>query len=455
MTHSAIRGLLQPDADERAELADSMMGFAERAYPIFRSLTGDGVRATLELMRETVPFLEIHEVPSGEPVLDWTVPKEWNVREAWVEGPDGRRVVDVAEHTLHLLGYSVPFDGTVSRAELDEHLYSLPDRPELIPYRTSYYAERWGFCLADSVRRGLPDGEYRVRIDTTLDDGHLTYGEAVLPGRSEQEILVSTHCCHPSLANDNLSGLAVVAAMASRLSQLEPEERRYTVRFVFVPGTIGAIVWLARNREGIGRVRHGLVASNLGDAGGFHYKRSRGGTLARGDGAGGAWPVDLAVERAAQSLGFELDVSDFVPFGYDERQYGSPGFDLPVGSLCRSPWGRYPEYHTSADDLSILDGERLVDSLRLFLGVCAELEERPCLLNLQPYAEPQLGRRGLYGSLGGDERGRERELAMLWVLNLADGRRSVEEIARRSGLEAEVFDAVVAALLEAELVAWV
>lgn len=450
MTAENVRDLVRLEDAERAEFAASMMGFAERAYPIFRSLTGDGVRATLELLREGIPFLEVHEVPSGEPALDWTVPKEWNVREAWIEGPDGKRVVDVADHTLHLLGYSVPFRGTVRRAELDEHLYSLPERPDLIPYRTSYYAERWGFCLADSVRRELADGDYRVLIDTTLEDGHLTYGEAVLPGRSEQEVLISTHCCHPSLANDNLSGLAVVTALASRLARLEPETRRYTYRFVFVPGTVGAIVWLARNRDAVARVRHGLVASNLGDAGGFHYKRSRGGTLAVG-----GWPVDQAVERAAESLGFTLEVSDFVPFGYDERQYGSPGFDLPVGSLSRSPWGRYPEYHTSADDLSILDDERLVDSLRLFLATCAELEESPCLLNLQPYGEPQLGRRGLYGSLGGDERGRERELAMLWVLNLADGRRSVEEIARRSGLEADVFDAVVEALLDAELIAWV
>ena len=454
MSATAIRELVDLDDAERRALADQMMGFAERAYPIFRSLTGDGVRATLELMRETVPFLEVHEVPSGDPVLDWTVPKEWNVHEAWLEAPDGRRVVDVADHTLHLLGYSVPFEGTVSRAELEDHLYSLPGRPDLIPYRTSYYAERWGFCLQDAVRRDLPDGDYRVMIDTTLEDGHLTYGEAVLPGRSEQEILISTHCCHPSLANDNLSGLAVVAALASQLAKLEPEQRRYTMRFVFAPGTVGAIVWLARNRDVVDRIRHGLVASNLGDAGDFHYKRSRGGTLSRGASTEG-WPVDVAVERAAGSLGFPVEVSDFVPFGYDERQYGSPGFDLPVGSLSRSPWGRYPEYHTSADDLSILDGDRLVDSLRLFLGTCAELEDSPCLLNLHPHAEPQLGRRGLYGSLGGDEGGRERELAMLWVLNLADGRRSVEEIVRRSGLEADVFEAVVQALLDAELVAWV
>lgn len=450
MTDSAIRSLVSLNGAERAELGASMMGFAERAYPMFRSLTGDGVRATLELLRDIVPGLEMHEVPSGEQVLDWTVPKEWNVRAAWLEGPGGERVVDVADHTLHLLGYSVPKQGTVGRAELEEHLYSLPDRPDLIPYRTSYYAERWGFCLADSVRRTLPEGEYRVHIDTTLEDGHLTYGEAVLPGRSDQEILISTHCCHPSLANDNLSGLAVVSAIASRLATLSREQRRYTVRFIFAPGTIGAIVWLARNRERVERIRHGLVASNLGDAGGFHYKRSRGGTLA-GDG----WPVDRAVERAARSLHLAIETSDFVPFGYDERQYGSPGFDLPVGSLSRSPWGRYPEYHTSADDLSILDGDRLVDSLRLILAVCAELDEDPHLLNLRPHAEPQLGRRGLYGSLGGDEGGRERELAMLWVLNLADGRRSVEEIAQRSGLEADVFETVVDALLEAHLVDWV
>ncbi len=425
-----------------ASAGAELYGLVERAYPICRSITGEGVRATLALLGEGLP-LEVHEVPTGTHVLDWEVPREWNVREAWIEDPAGRRVVDFADHNLHLLGYSAPFRGKLSRAELDAHLFSIPDRPELIPYRTSYYEERWGFCLAHRVRQGLIEGDYEVQVDTALEDGSLTYGEVLLPGRSQREVLFSCHVCHPSLANDNLSALAVTAALARRLAGLERSARRYSYRFLFVPGTIGAITWLARNSATVGRIDHGLVAANLGGEGGFHYKQSR-----RGDAE-----IDRAVPRALADLGHQVEVESFIPFGYDERQYGSPGFNLPVGSLTRTPWGRYPEYHTSADNLELVRPDQLAGSLQAYLAVVALLEANHAYRNLNPHGEPQLGRRGLYRSLGGDDRGRERELALLWVLNQSDGEHSLLDIATRSGVPFVRLEEAAVALLGAGLLA--
>jgi len=393
--------------------------FAEEAYPICRSITGDGVRRTLEILRRIVP-LEVREVPTGTRVFDWEVPREWNVRDAWVKDAHGNRLIDFRRHNLHLLSYSVPVGARMSRAELDLHLHSLPERPDAIPYRTSYYQDRWGFCLPHRLREALPEGDYEVRIDTTLEPGHLTYGELWLPGESDETVLFSAHVCHPSLANDNLSGVGVCAHLARLLRGLE---LRYSYRFLFVPGTIGAITWLALNEEAARRVRHGLVAANLGDGGRFHYKRSR-----RGDA-----DVDRAVVRVLADAGEPYEVEDFTPFGYDERQYCSPGFDLAVGSLTRTPWGRYPEYHTSDDNLELIRPEHLGESLRRCLEVVHVLEHDRRYRNLNPNCEPQLGRRGLYRTLGGSDAGRERELALLWVLNLSDGEHSLLDVAERSG----------------------
>jgi aminopeptidase-like protein len=395
--------------------------FVEEAYPICRSITGDGVRQTLEILRRSIP-LEVREVATGTRILDWEVPREWNVRDAYVVGPQGERVIDFRRHNLHLLNYSVPVRAKVSKAALEEHLFSIPEKPHLIPYRTSYFKENWGFCLTHYQRESLEEGEYEVVIDADLEPGHLSYGELFLPGETRETVLFSAHVCHPSLANDNLSGVGVAAALARRLAELP---RRYSYRFLFAPGTIGAIAWLARNGEAAGEVRHGLVAANLGDGGDFHYKRSR-----RGD-AG----VDRAVERVLRDAGEPFEVEDFVPFGYDERQYCSPGFDLPVGSLTRTPWGRYPEYHTSGDNLELVRPEHLAGSLRRYLEVVHVLEHDRRYRNLQPKGEPQLGRRGLYGHIGGGDDGRERELAILWVLNLSDGDHSLLDVCERSGMD--------------------
>ena len=431
---TSIRQLL--DNLDGHEAGREMFSFVRRAYPIPRSLTGDGVRETLRLLGEEIP-LEVHEVASGTSVLDWTVPKEWNVREAWIKDPEGRKVVDFEHHTLHLLGYSVPVHESMDLAELQGYLFSVPEQPDVIPYRTSYYREAWGFCLPHRQRESLPAGRYEVFIDATLEAGSLTYGEAFLPGATDQEVLISAHVCHPSLANDNLSGLAVARSLARRL---EPLKRRFGYRFLFMPGTIGAISWLARNEDRIRRIAHGLVAANLGDGGKFHYKRSR-----RGEAT-----IDRAVEQVLAERGEEFAVDDFVPFGYDERQFCSPGFDLPVGSLTRTPYGRYREYHTSSDNLELVRPEYLAESLRTYLEVFEVLEGEGRYRNLSPRGEPQLGRRGLYRALGG-EGSRDREMALLWVLNLSDGDHSLLDVARRSGLPFQAVRAAADALVEADL----
>jgi aminopeptidase-like protein len=387
-------------------------------YPICRSITGDGVRRTLDLVGKRVA-LERHEVATGTPVFDWTVPREWNVTDAWVAGPDGRRVIDLARSSLHLVSYSTPVRARMTLEELKPHLHTLPEYPDWVPYRTSYYRETWGFCLSQRDYLALADGEYEVCVDTSLTDGHLSYGELVLPGQTTEEVLISCHTCHPSLANDNLSGIAVAVALARRLQAVP---RRYTYRFVFAPGTIGAITWLARNQHRTASIRHGLVLACLGDAGGFTYKRSR-----RGDAE-----IDRAVAHVLGHTGGRL--IDFVPYGYDERQYCSPGFNLPVGSFSRTPHGEFPEYHTSADDLELVSPSSLAGSFATLLEVLAVLEGDRRYRNTNPHCEPQLGKRGLYRMTGGHKDTRTAELAMLWVLNLSDGDHGLLEVAERSGM---------------------
>jgi aminopeptidase-like protein len=409
-------------------------------YPICRSITGDGVRRTLEIVDRELGGLEVTEVPTGTPVLDWTVPREWNVRDAWVADAAGRRVIDFRASNLHLLGYSVPVRAAMPLAELKQHLFTLPEHPDWVPWRTSYYAERWGFCASQRLVDSLPDGDYEVCVDTTLADGYLTYGEHLVKGQTDDEVLVSCHVCHPSLANDNLSGIAVATGLARRLAEGRP---RYSYRFLFAPGTIGSITWLARNQDRVDRVRHGLVLACVGDPGGFTYKRSR-----RGDAE-----IDRAVAHVLGRSGRPHQVVDFTPYGYDERQYCSPGFDLPVGCLSRTPYAAYPEYHTSADDLDLVGPAQLQESLEVCWEVVRVLEANRRYLNLRPKGEPQLGRRGLYGQIGGRSDAEERQMAMLWVLNQSDGRMSLLDVAERSGVPLALLAEVAATLEEAGLLA--
>jgi aminopeptidase-like protein len=387
-------------------------------YPICRSITGEGFRESLRRLCDVVP-IAFTDVPTGTPAFDWTVPKEWNIREAWIADPSGRRVVDFRNSTLHVVSYSVPVRERMSLARLKQHLHTRPDQPDVIPYRTSYYAEDWGFCMSQRTLQALPDGDYEVCIDSTLAPGNLTYGECILPGATTEEILISVHSCHPSLANDNLSGMAVAAFLARHL---QGEPRKHTIRFLFIPGTIGSIVWLASHEADSRRIRHGLVLSCLGDSGQSTYKRSRRGNAM----------VDRAAGHVLRLAGGRA-LRDFVPYGYDERQYCSPGFDLPVGCLTRTPNGEFPEYHTSADNLEFVTAEALEDSLGKTLSIIEIIEHDRTYLNLNPKCEPQLGRRGLYRNTGGTSP-KDFEMCLLWVLNMSDGRSSLLDIAERAGM---------------------
>lgn len=388
-------------------------------YPICRSITGDGVRQSLDRLEAVVP-LERHEVPTGTPVFDWEIPREWNVRAAWIKGPDGRKVVDSADHSLHLVNYSVPFRGRLAREELEAHLHSMPEHPDWIPYRTSYYSEYWGFCLRHRDREALPPGEYEVVVDTTLEPGSLTYAECLVPGRSIREVIVYTHTCHPSLANDNLTGMAIASLLARELASRSLE---LSWRFVFGPGTIGSLAWLKENQARAGNIEHGLVIGLLGDPGALTYKSSR-----RGDAV-----VDRAARHLLKDMKPPARLTDFEPYGYDERQFCSPGFDLPVGRLTRSSNGAYPEYHSSADNLEFIGVPYLAESLVALFGFVEVLDRNRRYRNLSPYGEPRLGKRGLYGSMGGRAPG-EVQQAMLWVLNQSDGRNDLLAIADRSGI---------------------
>ena len=421
----------------RPEIGEELHRLVADLYPICRAITGDGVRETLRRIAEIIP-LEQHEVPTGTQAFDWTVPQEWNIRDAYVKDRHGRRVIDFAASNLHVVGYSTPVDARMTLAELREHLFTIPEQPDWVPHRTSYYRETWGFCLSHNALLELEDEVYEVRIDSGLADGHLTYGECFLPGEQEDEVLVSAHICHPSLANDNLSGIAVATLLARTLTELP---RRLSYRFVFAPATIGAIVWLSRNLDVTPRIRHGLVVTGVGDRGRPTYKRSR-----RGDAE-----IDRAVEHVLRHSGADYEIVDFSPYGYDERQYCSPGFDLPVGCFMRTPWGRYPEYHTSADNLDFVSSEAMMDSLSSLLAAFSVVDGNAAYVNLNPHGEPQLGRRGLYRSTGGRKDESARELALLWVLNLSDSRHTLLDIAERSGLEFGTVRAAADALIAAEL----
>jgi aminopeptidase-like protein len=428
--------LRQFDQKDAMAAGREMHRFAEQLYPICRSITGEGIRQTLRKVQEKIP-LQLTEVPTGTAVLDWTVPKEWNIRDAHIKDAHGIKVVDFKKCNLHALNYSAPLRGTFSLSELRGHLATLPDHPEWIPYRTSYYKENWGFCLSHNQMLALREGDYEVCVDSTLEDGHLTYGECYLPGASSGEVLISSHACHPSLANDNLSGIVVATALAKFLMG---RELRYSYRFVFAPGTIGAITWLAKNREAVGRVRHGLVLTGIGNADAFHYKKSRQGNA----------EIDRAAAHVLRHNSKSAEVLEFSPYGYDERQYCSPGFNLPVGCLMRSVWGTFPEYHTSADNLEFIRPEQLAESLRVCAAIVDVLENNRRYQNLSPYGEPQLGKRGLYRSTGGETIGADIN-AQLWVLNLSDGDNSLLDIAERSAIPFATIFAAAERLRQGEL----
>jgi aminopeptidase-like protein len=403
---------------DQPDIGLEMYRLITELYPICRSITGNGVRETLQVLKKHIS-IEVHNVPSGTQVFDWTVPREWNITDAYVKNSRGERVIDFQVSNLHVVNYSVPVKKRMSLAELRPHLFTLPDYPDWIPYRTSYYNENWGFCLSHTKLMELKDEDYDVCIDSSLEPGFLTYGDYILPGESADEVLFSCHVCHPSLANDNLSGIALALFLAKHLSGIK---RRYSYRFLFIPGTIGSITWLSQHEDEALRIKHGLVLASVGAGDKFTYKKSR-----RGDAE-----IDRVVLSVLRHSGKAYDVFDFSPYGYDERQFCSPGFNLPVGCLMRAPNGQFPEYHTSADNLEFVQPLLLAESFAVALAIVSLVENNSIYSNQNPKCEPQLGKRGLYRSIGGAE-GRADELALLWVLNLSDGKHSLLDIAERSG----------------------
>jgi len=405
-------------ADARSEDAlasgEEMHSFAQALYPICRSLTGDGVRKTLGLIKQILPELVIREVPSGTVAFDWTVPDEWNIRTAYIEDPSGRRVVDFAHHNLHVVGYSTPVDVTIDLEELQKHLHSLPDKPDVIPYVTSYYKRDWGFCLPHRLRETLAAGQYKVVIDADLKPGSLTYGELVIPGKSNDEVLFSTYVCHPSMANNELSGPVIATYLAKWITKID---RNYTYRFVFVPETIGTVVYLSNLLNHLKKhVRAGFVLTCCGDEGRFSFMPSR-----------------------------DFIEYSFLQRGSDERQYCSPLVDLPVASVMRSKYHEYSEYHTSADDLTFVTPRGLQTTLDLYSKLIDTLEGNR-VLHAVVAGEPQLGKRGLYPNIGGQV-DQKSVSAILDLLAFADGTNDVADIANATGHELSTLDALSDALI--------
>jgi len=421
-----------------SNVGQKMYQLADTLFPICRSITGDGVRETLKVVEQHIP-ITVHEVKTGTQVFDWTVPKEWNINDAYIIDPQGNKIVDFKENNLHVLNYSAPIHKKLSLEELKQNLYSLPDHPEWIPYRTSYYQEKWGFCLTHNQLLALEDGEYEVVIDSSLIDGHLSYGEYFIQGESDEEVLFSCHICHPSLCNDNLSGIALMVYLAQALSK---QKLKYSYRFLFIPGTIGSITWLSQNEKTAKRIKHGLVVVCVGDPGPFTYKRSR-----QSDAM-----IDRITLNVLETSGAPYEVIDFYPYGYDERQFCSPGFNLAVGSLSRTTHGCYPEYHTSADNMSFIDIDSWAESLQTYLSIVNVLEYDKKFINVKPMCEPQLGKRGLYDATGGTHANDKNfQMALLWILNLSDGSNSLLDISERSSIPFSTLKMAAEALLKTDL----
>jgi aminopeptidase-like protein len=402
-----------------------MQSLMAELWPLHRSMAGPGLRETLKRIQKEIP-IEIHEVPTGTRIYDWRVPQEWECRDAFIKDEKGVRIVDWRRSNLHVVNHSTPIHKNMLWSELKPFLHFCTEHPDWIPYRTAYFKKEWGFCLSRRQFRELESHEnrtYEVVIDASFTDGALSYGELYLPGKRAEEVLISCHVCHPSLANDNLSATALVVCLADYLAG---SDRNLSYRLIYLPATIGAITWLSRNRARTDRIKYGLVLAGLGDPGSLTYKKSRSGS-----------EIDRVVSHVLKNSGNDYAVLEFRPDGYDERQYCSPGFDLPVGRLTRTPDGEYPEYHTSADNLDFVRLESLSDSLKAVLATLDILDQNRSFINPHPWCEPPLGRHGLYHSPGFEADLRPDPLAVRWVLNLSDGKHSLFEISERSGLSFE------------------
>ncbi len=395
-----------------------------KLYPICRSITGNGVRETLKIIQEHIP-LKNFEIRTGTKVFDWTIPKEWNIKDAYVKDSNNNKIIDFKKSNLHILNYSIPIKKIVSLKELKDHIFSNSDYPESIPYRTSYYKEAWGFCTTYSQYINLKDETYEVMIDSSLENGSLTYGEYFIQGELDDEIILSCYVCHPSMCNDNLSGIVILTHLAKILQEMK---LKYSYRLLFIPETIGAIAWLSQNEKNISKIIGGLVVTCAGDPGNFTYKKSRKEESM----------MDKIVEKSFIDLKKPYSIIDFFPSGSDERQFCSPGFDLDVGCFMRTKYGSFPEYHTSADDMSLVKGKYLRESLEQIFYSIKILEKNKFCLNLNPKCEPMLGKRELRGTVGGEKNEETiNKMALLWILNYSDGNHSLLDISIRSGINFE------------------
>lgn len=399
------------------KIGEDMYSLCRRLFPLCRSITGDGVRETLNILKEVLPGITLHEVPTGTQVFDWNVPKEWIIRAAWIKNSQGEKIIDFEDNNLHVLGYSVPVDKWVSLVELKEYLYTQPDQPEVIPYVTSYYKERFGFCCSQEQYDLLPEDNYHIFIDSELKNGSLTYGELIIPGETEQEVLISTYICHPSMANNELSGPVLSVYLAKWL--LLKEKRKYTYRFVYVPETIGAITYLSQEnhlQEMKANTIAGWQLSCVGDDRAYSMIGTRyGNTLA-----------DKVTRNVLHYVCPEYKYYSFLHRGSDERQYNAPGVDLPVCGFCRSKYGEYPEYHTSKDDLNLISPEGLMGGYEV-MTQCIDALEHNCYYEVQCYCEPQLGRRGLYPTIS--QKSTYNEIAaMCDFIAYADGNNDIIDI---------------------------
>ena len=428
------------------EIKEEMFSLMQELFPICRSITGNGVRKTLERIKKDIPLSKF-EIPTGTQVFDWTIPKEWNIVDAYVSDLSGKKIIDFQKSNLHVVNYSIPIKKQISLNELKKHIFSNPEKPDYIPYVTSYYNETWGFCLEHSELIKMKDKKYDVIIESKLENGFLTYGEFFIKGESENEILISTYICHPSMCNDNLSGVVVATALAKYLKNLK---LKYSIRFLFIPETIGAISWLYLNQNKIKNIKHGLVLTCLGDSGHFTYKKSR-----KGDAE-----IDETVVKILKESKKKFEVVEFFPWGSDERQFCSPGFNLPVGSLIRTMYDKFPEYHTSGDNLDFMNKNSLKESFEKYFLIISELEKNfgikkihvnekrekirsdkeSYFLATNPKCEPQLGKYNVYKNFGGQYEESKKELknAIFWILNYSDGIHSLEDIARKSKLDLDL-----------------
>lgn len=422
---------------EQHNVGEWMYGLMKRLFPICRSITGDGVRETLDILAENIDLKKI-EVPTGTKVFDWEVPREWNIRDAYILDGDGNKIIDFKENNLHVVGYSIPVDKTVPLAELQQHLHSLPDQPDAIPYVTSYYQEYWGFCLQHSKREKLKDGNYRVVIDSSLENGNLSYGEYIIPGDKDQEVFISTYICHPSMANNELSGPVLVTALAEWLAS---QPRKYTYRIIFIPETIGSITYLSKNlAEMKEKIIAGFNVTCVGDEGPFSYLPSRNGNTF-------ADKITLNILRNRKP---DFLTYSFLERGSDERQYCSPGVDLPVVTIMRSKYGVYPEYHTSLDDLSFVTPKGLQESFEIYRE-CLEAIEKSKKYKVTCLCEPQLGKRGLYPSISTKESA-EQTRNMKNFLTYADGTNDLNDISNIIGVPIEDLQPIITKLQQAELI---